>query len=42
MARPGIIYDYWNNFDAGDLRLPAGIRYMALGSHGRANLSGTT
>jgi UDP-N-acetyl-D-mannosaminuronic acid dehydrogenase len=41
MARPGIIYDYWNNFDADDLRLPEGIRYMALGSHGRANLAMT-
>jgi UDP-N-acetyl-D-mannosaminuronic acid dehydrogenase len=38
MARPGIVYDYWNNFDAGDLRLPVGVSYMALGSHGRANL----
>lgn len=33
MAAPGLIYDYWNNFDGPELSLPAGIRYMALGSH---------
>ena len=36
MARPGLIYDFWNFFNAPDLHLPAGVRYMALGSHGRA------
>ena len=36
MARPGLIYDFWNNFIAQDVRLPDGIGYMALGSHGRA------
>ncbi|HEX3866585.1 MAG TPA: nucleotide sugar dehydrogenase [Gemmatimonadaceae bacterium] len=38
MARPGLIYDFWNTFRAGDLHLPDGIGYMALGSHGRAVL----
>ncbi len=33
MAAPGLIYDYWNNFDSLELRLPDGVRYMALGSH---------
>ena len=33
MVAPGLIYDYWNNFDGPELNLPAGIRYMALGSH---------
>jgi UDP-N-acetyl-D-mannosaminuronic acid dehydrogenase len=33
MAAPGLIYDYWNNFDGPELNLPDGIRYMALGSH---------
>ena len=34
MARPGLIYDFWNNFNARDLHLPKGIGYMSLGSHG--------
>lgn len=38
LARPGLIYDFWNNFDARDLHLPEGVGYMALGSHGRAAL----
>lgn len=33
MARPGIIYDFWNNFTGPDLHLPAGTGYMAVGSH---------
>ena len=37
MGRPGLIYDFWNFFNAPDLHLPAGVRYMALGSHGRTN-----
>jgi UDP-glucose 6-dehydrogenase len=36
MGRPGLVYDYWNNFDASELALPIGIGYMALGAHGRA------
>ena len=33
MAPPGLIYDYWNNFNELDLKLPDGILYKALGSH---------
>lgn len=33
MARPGIIYDFWNNFRNENLCLPEGIQYVALGSH---------
>lgn len=40
MARPALIYDFWNCFTAGDLHLPPGVGYMALGSHGRALLPG--
>ena len=36
MARPGLIYDFWNFFAAPDLHLPGGVQYMALGSHGVA------
>ncbi|MGQ0663482.1 MAG: nucleotide sugar dehydrogenase [Pseudomonadota bacterium] len=38
MARPGLFYDFWNNFEARALDLPPGIGYMALGSHGLAVL----
>jgi len=38
MARPALIYDFWNCFTAADLHLPEGVGYMALGSHGRALL----
>jgi UDP-N-acetyl-D-mannosaminuronic acid dehydrogenase len=34
MAKPALIYDFWNNFDARNLQLATGVRYMALGSHG--------
>lgn len=40
MARPGLIYDFWNNFVAAEARLPDGVGYMALGSHGLAVLPG--
>jgi UDP-N-acetyl-D-mannosaminuronic acid dehydrogenase len=40
MARPALIYDFWNCFTASDLHLPEGVGYMALGSHGRALLPG--
>ncbi len=36
MARPALVYDFWNCFDAQELPLPDGVMYMALGSHGRA------
>lgn len=39
MARPGIIYDFWNHFAAPDLELPRGVGYMALGSHAWFRLS---
>ena len=32
MARPGLVYDYWNNFSAGDLQMPSGTAYMGLGA----------
>ncbi|MDD9878948.1 MAG: nucleotide sugar dehydrogenase [Magnetovibrio sp.] len=38
MARPALIYDFWNNFIATDLDLPAGVGYLALGSHGVGRL----
>lgn len=38
LARPGLVYDFWNNFDARELRLPEGTGYMALGAHGVARL----
>jgi nucleotide sugar dehydrogenase len=38
LARPGLIYDFWNNFEARELRLPEGTGYMALGAHGVARL----
>lgn len=34
MARPGIIYDFWNNFDGSDLSLPSGVFYASLGGGG--------
>jgi UDP-N-acetyl-D-mannosaminuronic acid dehydrogenase len=33
MARPGLVYDFWNNFKSKDLHFPAEIGFMALGSH---------
>lgn len=38
MARPGLVYDFWNNFVAQDLDLPEGTGYMSLGSHKKAVL----
>jgi nucleotide sugar dehydrogenase len=40
MARPGLVYDFWNNFNAAEVALPNGVGYMALGAHGRAVLPG--
>lgn len=42
MAKPGIVYDFWNSFSARKLELPDGVGYMALGSHGWFKLSGET
>jgi len=39
MARPGLIYDFWNNFASRDIILPEGTFYMALGSRGLAGLT---
>ncbi|MDD5146831.1 MAG: nucleotide sugar dehydrogenase [Candidatus Pacebacteria bacterium] len=38
LAKPGLIYDFWNNFVAQDLHLPFEAGYIALGSHGKAVL----
>jgi nucleotide sugar dehydrogenase len=38
MARPGLIYDLWNNFKTSDLEMPKGTGYMALGGRGVAIL----
>jgi nucleotide sugar dehydrogenase len=33
MARPAVIYDFWNNFSRTNLCLPPEVKYIALGSH---------
>lgn len=33
MAKPGIVYDFWNNFRNENLCLPEKVQYIALGSH---------
>jgi UDP-N-acetyl-D-mannosaminuronic acid dehydrogenase len=33
LARPGIVYDFWNSFPPERLTLADGVRYVALGSH---------
>ena len=33
MARPSIVYDCWNNFIDQPIQLPAGVQYVAIGSH---------
>lgn len=38
MKSPGIIYDFWNNFDARELALPEGISYIGLGAKAHSNL----
>ncbi|MBI3453587.1 MAG: nucleotide sugar dehydrogenase [Rhodospirillales bacterium] len=40
LARPALIYDFWNNFEARRLTLPGGVGYMGLGGRGVANLPG--
>jgi UDP-N-acetyl-D-mannosaminuronic acid dehydrogenase len=32
MARPGLIYDYWNQFTLEGVRMPEGVLYTGLGS----------
>ena len=33
MARPSLIYDFWNHFTGQPVELPEGVRYAAFGSH---------
>lgn len=33
MARPSLVYDFWNHFSQRDIEFPVGVSYMALGSH---------
>jgi nucleotide sugar dehydrogenase len=35
MGRPGVIFDFWNNFGAANVELPGGITYTGLGELGR-------
>jgi UDP-N-acetyl-D-mannosaminuronic acid dehydrogenase len=35
MARPGVIFDFWNNFSAASVELPDDIIYTGLGELGR-------
>jgi UDP-N-acetyl-D-mannosaminuronic acid dehydrogenase len=35
LARPGVVYDFWNCYAGKTLRLPPGTSYVALGGHGR-------
>jgi nucleotide sugar dehydrogenase len=37
MAQPGLIYDFWNCFQSGNLHLDKNAHYMALGSHGKSS-----
>ncbi|HZL59512.1 MAG TPA: nucleotide sugar dehydrogenase [Stellaceae bacterium] len=36
MARPGVIFDFWNNFGAANVELPTGVIYTGLGELGRS------
>lgn len=33
MARPGLIYDFWNHFHSKTVDLPEGVQYIGLGNH---------
>jgi hypothetical protein len=35
LAKPSLVYDFWNQFTADELSLAEGTGYIALGSHGR-------
>ena len=35
MARPAVIFDFWNNFATTNMELPHGITYTGLGELGR-------
>lgn len=41
LARPALVYDFWNNFEARSLIMPMGTGYMSLGSHGCSLLPDT-
>jgi UDP-N-acetyl-D-mannosaminuronic acid dehydrogenase len=36
MARPAVIFDFWNNFGAANVELPTHVTYTGLGELGRA------
>lgn len=38
LAKPGLVYDLWNQFTADELSLAEGTGYIALGSHGRGSI----
>ncbi|MBI5413747.1 nucleotide sugar dehydrogenase [Candidatus Peregrinibacteria bacterium] len=38
MAKPAVVYDFWNNFISEDLYLPAGVKYVGLGSIWKSGL----
>ncbi len=38
MCQPGLIYDFWNNFDPTELSLPAQTGFINLGGHGVGHL----
>ena len=33
MARPALIYDFWNHFHSKKVDLPEGVQYIGLGNH---------
>jgi nucleotide sugar dehydrogenase len=41
MARPGLVYDFWNSFPVSSVHMPTGTGYLALGSHGKSVLPNT-
>ena len=36
MKKPGIIFDFWNNFTNQKITFPDGIHYLGLGSIGKS------
>ena len=40
LAKPGLIYDFWNNFNARALHLSDDVEYISLGSHGCSKIPG--
>lgn len=39
MARPALIYDFWNHFHSKTVDLPEGVQYIGLGNHKFINVS---